>query len=308
MEAHVKAKHSKNSKKKSKEKIILRRAPNSDPEEADVLECHFRDDVQCNFTSENRSVLLQHMRSEHDLQDDNLECNVCKKAMKNPYRLLDHFQEVHCASRPFKCDKCGLKFARSTNLKNHLKKSSCQKVSLKSVVSKPKTKRAFESDPSLLEMVDCFYNCGYSVMDRDDLEEHMRVSHGQDGYKCHICGRNCAKRFKFFAHHREVHMGLRPFVCDGCGMNFSRKSNMIKHQRKRACKGYEGHDIAEEFECDQCDKKFRYKQSLQQHVNRYYTKIWITYLHLLELKPSHGIWRWRLTNRISITIRDYGHF
>jgi len=103
-------------------------------------------------------------------------------------------------------------------------------------------------------------------------------------------------------------MGVRPHVCETCGFSFGRKTNLVKHQRNNACPAMKKLsnevvmineqtndddtllddasvsviDIAassmvepstedHKFLCHQCHKSFKYKQSLQYHIESVHT-------------------------------------
>ena len=99
-------------------------------------------------------------------------------------------------------------------------------------------------------------------------------------------------------------LGVRPHVCETCGFSFGRKTNLIKHQRNNACPAMKknssndnvtiidasakiapneesapdetsGAIVANsedhKFLCDQCHKSFKYRQSLQYHIESIHT-------------------------------------
>lgn len=109
------------------------------------------------------------------------------------------------------------------------------------------------------------------------------MNHDDRPYKCKKCPTTFKKGSHLRAHESEVHLGVRPHVCENCGFSFARKTNLTKHQRNNACPGTKKSDNAEgnedddqeeagngstdnKFLCDQCHKSFKYRQSLQYHI------------------------------------------
>ena len=61
-------------------------------------------------------------------------------------------------------------------------------------------------------------------------------------------------------HIKIKHLNEKPFACEKCGKQYSTSGGLLIHNR--SAHGDEG----DWLQCDQCDKKFAYKQILQAHI------------------------------------------
>lgn len=81
------------------------------------------------------------------------------------------------------------------------------------------------------------------------------------GHRNHHCDQ-CEKSFKcatMLANHIAcLHSDLRPFKCKICPSTFKLKTSLDKHNK--------GHLMSFRFECLQCDKCYKSKHSLNQHI------------------------------------------
>ena len=142
--------------------------------------------------------------------------------------------------------------------------------------------------------------CSFVTYFGKELLEHIQFNHDNRPYSCKKCGKSFKKASHLRAHDAEVHLGVRPHVCETCGFSFGRKTNLIKHQRNNACPAMkkssndniitnettigtseqrvladgtviEANAVPEDhkFLCHQCHKSFKYRQSLQYHIERW---------------------------------------
>jgi len=93
------------------------------------------------------------------------------------------------------------------------------------------------------------------------LQVHMiRKHYKEKPFPCDRCDK------KFFTitdaqkHIKIVHLNEKPFACEKCGKQYSTSGGLLIHNR--SAHGDQG----EWLQCDQCDKKFAYKQILQAHI------------------------------------------
>ena len=63
------------------------------------------------------------------------------------------------------------------------------------------------------------------------MERHLRKQHLEDG---------------------------KAFACEHCGKSFALKSNLVIHQKT--------HDLDKPFGCDKCEKTYKQRNSLREHV------------------------------------------
>ena len=83
--------------------------------------------------------------------------------------------------------------------------------------------------------------------------------------KCHICGREFARRTNLLLHYR-THTGEKPYTCDTCGKSFSQSGSLKAHKRI--------HTGEMPYQCSYCSKrlfllKFQKKKiSIKCHVGR----------------------------------------
>ena len=54
------------------------------------------------------------------LENLKVECNICKKALKDRYTLKKHIRFVHKGEKAFKCENCITRFTTKKDLSRHI--------------------------------------------------------------------------------------------------------------------------------------------------------------------------------------------
>ena len=141
--------------------------------------------------------------------------------------------------------------------------------------------------------------CGKACRDADELRTHIRIKHRKELFRCERCGDGgkafqsrkalryhvatkhtgefrfrcsvCDKTFLYGAHfrtHMNVHEGVRQ-LCPHCGKQFNYRASLTKHMD--ACRdhvdGGETKPSRGLFGCEFCDRMFRSKSYLADHVH-----------------------------------------
>lgn len=111
-------------------------------------------------------------------ENNNFECNICKKQVKTIHSLRRHMK-IHSGIKPHGCTLCGKRFLEQGNLTKHLRNHN-----------KDKKHQCNE--------------CGLRFYERNKLMIHIRTHTGEKPFTCKICSRA-------FATHAQVqiHMKVR---------------------------------------------------------------------------------------------------
>ena len=81
-------------------------------------------------------------------------------------------------------------------------------------------------------------HCDFAADSEAQIERHLKKLHSEDG---------------------------KAFACEHCGKSFALKSNLLSHQKT--------HDLDKPFGCDKCDKVYKQRNSLREHVLRSHDNI-----------------------------------
>ena len=140
--------------------------------------------------------------------------------------------------------------------------------------------------------------CGKACRDADELRTHVRVKHRKQLFRCERCGDAgksfqsrkalryhvatkhtgefrfrctvCDKTFLYGTHfrtHMNVHEGVRQ-LCPHCGKQFNYRASLKKHMD--ACRDHVDGETKPSrglFSCEFCDRMFRSKSYLTDHVH-----------------------------------------
>ncbi|XP_037124073.1 zinc finger protein 2-like, partial [Syngnathus acus] len=101
------------------------------------------------------------------------------------------------------CSHCGIFFAHSSRLKQHMKMH--------------RRKKNFSCS-----------DCGQKFSQSGSLTMHTRIHTGEKPFSCSVCGQKFSRRGSLNRHAR-IHTGEKPFSCSVCGQMFSQRGHLNSH-------------------------------------------------------------------------------
>ncbi|XP_050079672.1 zinc finger protein 816-like [Anopheles maculipalpis] len=189
-------------------------------------------------------------------------CVLCGKTVN----YLARHMNSHTKNNIYSCPHCSMQLTDSSNLKRHI-----EAVHLKKAI------------------VFCEI-CNKGFTHKNSLECHMRSQHGTGNtYDCKLCDKTykhpggyrhhmaqvhtyasekrfpcsiCSKRFDdrlALKRHGRVHSSDRPYACGVCPKQFKSSYAKITHEITHT---------GAVFPCTVCEKKYRYKSLLSQHMRK----------------------------------------
>ncbi|XP_071986393.1 uncharacterized protein [Engystomops pustulosus] len=189
----------------------------------------------------------------------------------NECQAFAHYSQQDLDTSPFMCSECGRWFSQKSDLLNHMKLHSGEKVFSCPLCGKCFTKKYSLQIHQRIHTGEKPYSCaqcGKCFIQKSDLVKHQKIHTGESShtgeklFSCMECGK-CFTKKSGLQMHLKVHTGEKPYACSYCGKCFIQKSDVIKHQRiHMGEKSYTGEKL---FSCMECGKCFTKKSGLQIH-------------------------------------------
>merc|ERR1711860_287648 len=186
---------------------------------------------QCNYATKTQKSLDYHVKIKHPDDSKTSICDDCGQEVL--VKLMGKHKRTHFN---FKCTPCNRHFVSKEDLDEHIKGH-----------------KTFACDQ-------CWRT--YTLIGR--LRKHIESSHHPDGRKfaCEVCGKMFLTHTTLH-HHRMVH-DEKKFACQepGCELKFVHNFNLLRHMRRV-------HTTERNFKCEECDKAFKTKCNLKDHMDRH---------------------------------------
>lgn len=167
---------------------------------------------------------------------------------------------IHGNVRPFECEYCGKKFRLKHHLINHLKLHMPKQNNPTMDCTYTDTDMVGESGWS-----QDFFQTNWSN-DEENENEPLPVDEKMNPAEEAICSFDCVNCKQTFndlvsldrhvaIHHASV---TKTYSCKECGKTFSQMGSLTSHKLI--------HEDVRKWHCNHCDKKFRHKHHLRNHL------------------------------------------
>ncbi|XP_044730310.1 zinc finger protein OZF-like [Chrysoperla carnea] len=212
------------------------------------------------------------------LKNLRFKCYKCSNWMETETDLQDHFDTEHDAKMKYICPKCKSLFISLNDFKKHLYSHYLQKIDKKFRLTCEICSKKFESESILNAHKDQFHldqnafscnECGKKFQSIEKLTEHEFIHKENTNhtypkeklFNCHQCGKSCISEYMLKRHlPTHVPKELRNnFQCDQCDRKFLNAINLANHQALHRSSNNNKHI------CDVCGKEFKLKVNMLEH-------------------------------------------
>ena len=247
---------------------------------------------KCTFCSKRfKSAYYLNIHLQMHLNKKEFKCTQCEKAF-NTRGLLCAHSRIH-GDKKHECERCGKKFLRIWNLKQHAVVHTTTRV-----CQCAKCNRWFKSQGSLILHEKWHHSkvsgrfacdtCGKTFRRPGDLTRHVAIHLNKREHKCTICEKTFNLKESLKAHmriHSDDHH-INRHTCEICGRKYNRKDILNRHIASclniRAVKcpicgaGFNSemalrshlivHDEGKNYTCEICGRAFKRRGGLRDHV------------------------------------------
>ena len=217
--------------------------PNADTTEKWVI---FSDDVirpfKCSYEGCSKAYMTKQSLRRHFLShtgDSRFRCYYGDCAGMIRYRdsqaLARHIQITHLAERPFNCNICSKRFARSDSLLRHRRNVHSVEDERNQPQNSDSTDKWIMCSGDEIRPFQCGYEgCGKTYKTKQGLQRHF-VSHiGGSQFRCYTGDCTGGVRFcdsqALARHIYKTHTMERPFECNICNKRLVSLHNLTKHR------------------------------------------------------------------------------
>ncbi|XP_019955161.2 zinc finger protein 142 [Paralichthys olivaceus] len=239
------------------------------------MEIHYRTHIayhcsQCDFSSSNKTLFLQHQRLGHAGIDE-LCCDFCSFVTFNPVEFEQHIGLLHANEKIHHCPQCSYVTSHKRGLKRHMLMHSGDKPHKCSLCDFRCRDESYLSRHMLTHSDDKNFmcaECGYVTKWKHYLNVHMRKHAGDLRYQCDQCPYRCHRMDQLNSH--KLRHQDKSLICEICAYACKRKYELRNHMLAKHS-GEEKQPSV--FKCKYCTYTTCYRQALQNHENCKHTKL-----------------------------------